>query len=295
MPGPNRQAVLFSRFSESLRCRCFPRAYSPRRQAVMSDFLPGLFSNYVILCIGAFVAGLVDAVVGGGGLVLIPTLFSVFPNMVPATLLGTNKIAGVMGTSAAAVNFARRVRIEWSAAVPAALAAFVLSFSGAYVVTHIPTDLIRKALPFILVAVAVYTLKKKDFGQTHAPLLSGSKEKIMAVLIGAGIGFYDGVFGPGTGSFLVFLFVRVFGYDFLRASAMSKVVNIATNLAALVWFGYSGHVIWQLGLLMAVFNIAGSLVGTRLALKHGSAFVRKLFLFVVTALIVKTSYDAFLK
>jgi len=257
--------------------------------------MPELFSNYIILSIGAFVAGLVDAVVGGGGLVLIPTLFSVFPNVAPATLLGTNKVAGVMGTSAAAVNFARRVRIEWSAAVPAALAAFALSFSGAYVVTHIPTDLIRKALPLILLAVALYTLKKKDFGQTHTPLLSGGKEKIFAVLIGAGVGFYDGVFGPGTGSFLVFLFVRVFGYDFLRASAVSKVVNIATNLAALVWFGYSGHVIWQLGLLMAVFNIAGSLVGTRLALKHGSAFVRKLFLFVVTALIVKTSYDAFLK
>jgi len=150
-------------------------------------------------------------------------------------------------------------------------------------------------LPFVLVAVAVYTLKKKDFGQTHAPLLSGSKERLFAILIGAGVGFYDGVFGPGTGSFLVFLFVRVFGFDFLRASAVSKIVNIATNLAALVWFGYSGHVILQLGLLMAVFNIAGSLVGTRLAIKHGSTFVRKLFLFVVSALIIKTTYDAFLK
>jgi len=261
----------------------------------MSELLPELFSNYVILCIGAFVAGLVDAVVGGGGLVLIPTLFSVFPNMAPATLFGTNKIASVMGTSAAAYNFARKVRIQWAAAAPAALAAFALSFSGAYLVTHNPTDLIRKALPFVLVAVAIYTLKKKDFGQTHAPLLSGGKETLYAVLIGGGVGFYDGVFGPGTGSFLVFLFVRVFGYDFLRASAVSKVVNIATNLAALMWFSYSGHVIWQLGLLMAVFNIGGSLVGTKLAIKHGSGFVRKLFLVVVSALILKTTYDAFIK
>ena len=257
--------------------------------------MPEIFSSYVILCIGAFVAGLIDAVVGGGGLVLIPTLFSVFPNMQPATLFGTNKVASVMGTTAAAINFARKVRIEWSAAAPAALAAFALSFSGAYVVTHIPTDLVRKALPLILIAVAIYTLKKKDFGQTHTPLLSGGKERLYAVLIGGGVGFYDGVFGPGTGSFLVFLFVRVFGYDFLRASAVSKVVNIATNLAALSWFSYSGHVIWQLGLMMAVFNIAGSLVGTKLAIKHGSGFVRKLFLFVVGALILKTTYDAFLK
>ena len=120
-------------------------------------------------------------------------------------------------------------------------------------------------------------------------------ERLYAILVGAGVGFYDGLFGPGTGSFFVFLFVRIFGYDFLRASAVSKVVNIATNLAALVWFSYSGHVIWQLGLLMAVFNIGGSLVGTRLAMKHGSSFVRKLFLFVVSALILKTGYDAFLK
>ncbi|NUU04189.1 sulfite exporter TauE/SafE family protein [Herbaspirillum robiniae] len=251
--------------------------------------------DYLILCAGAFVAGLIDAVVGGGGLVLVPTLFSVFPNTAPATLLGTNKVAGVMGTSAAAINFARKVAVRWSTVTPAAIAAFALSFFGAYVVTHVPTDLIRKALPFVLIAVALYTLKKKDFGTTHAPTLSGTREMVFAALIGAGVGFYDGVFGPGTGSFLVFLFVRVFSYDFLSASAVSKFVNIATNLAALCWFGYSGHVIWQLGLLMAIFNIGGSLVGTRLAMKHGSVFVRKLFLVVVSALIVKSAYDAFLK
>lgn len=254
-----------------------------------------VFSGYVILCAGAFIAGLVDAVVGGGGLVLVPTLFSVFPHVAPATLLGTNKLAGVMGTGAAAIRFASKVRIQWRAAGPAALAAFALSFSGAYLVTHIPTELIRKALPLVLMAVAVYTLKKKDFGQHHAPILSGSKECMAGILVGGIVGFYDGLFGPGTGSFLVFLFVRVFGYDFLRASAVAKVVNVATNLAALLWFSYSGHINWRIGLLMAVFNIAGSLVGTRLAIRHGSVFVRKLFLFVVTALILKTGFDAFIR
>lgn len=258
-------------------------------------FMPDFFSHYLILCIGAFIAGLVDAVVGGGGLILIPTLFSVFPNLMPATLFGTNKIASIMGTSAAAMNFARRVCIPWKVAIPAAIAAFILSFSGAYAVTHIQTGMIRKALPFALITVAIYTFKKKNLGQTHAPILSDSKEKIYAVLIGTSVGFYDGVFGPGAGSFLIFLFVRVFGFDFLHASAVSKVVNIATNLAALLWFSYSGHVIWQLGLLMAVFNIAGSLFGAKLAIKYGSEFVRKLFLFVVSSLILKTGYDAFLK
>jgi uncharacterized membrane protein YfcA len=230
-----------------------------------------------------------------GGLIQIPALFAILPNTAPATIFGTNKLAGIFGTGAAAVNFARRVKLAWSAALPAAGAAFLFAFLGAYTVTHIPTEAIRKSLPFILLAVAIYTIKKKDFGSIHAPLHSGSKEKILAILIGGGIGFYDGVFGPGTGSFLIFLFVRFFGFDFLAASAVSKVINVATNLAALLWFGYSGHIIWQLGLIMAICNVGGSLLGTRLVLKHGSGFVRKLFLLVDSVLILKTGYDAFLK
>jgi uncharacterized membrane protein YfcA len=233
--------------------------------------------------------------VGGGGLIQIPVMFSLYPKEVPATLLGTSKLAGIFGTSAAAVNYARRVRVAWSAAAPAAVAAFALSFVGAYTVTKIPADFIRTLLPFILLAVAVYTFRKKDLGSVHEPIHSGHIEKIVAVGMGACIGFYDGFFGPGTGSFLIFLFVRFFGFDFLSASAAAKVVNVACNFSALMWFGYSGHLIWQLGLLMAVCQVAGSLVGTRLAIKHGSAFVRKLFLVVVSVLILKTGYDAIAK
>jgi uncharacterized membrane protein YfcA len=162
-------------------------------------------------------------------------------------------------------------------------------------VTRVPADFVRALLPLILVAVAVYTFKKKDLGSVHAPLHSGMKETMLATGIGAGIGFYDGFFGPGTGSFLLLLFVRFFGFDFLSASAAAKVVNVACNASALLLFGYSGHLIWQLGMLMAACQICGSLVGTRLALKHGSVFVRKLFLVVVSMLILKTGYDAFLK
>jgi uncharacterized membrane protein YfcA len=251
--------------------------------------------DFLILAVAAFLAGLIDAVVGGGGLIQIPALFSVLPNAVPATLLGTSKLAGIWGTGAAAISFARRVKLEWGTATPAAIAAFILSFMGAYTVTHVPPDFIRKLLPFVLLAVAIYTFKKKDFGSIHAPLHAGTKEKTIAVLVGGGIGFYDGFFGPGTGSFLVFLFVRFFGFDFLGASAVAKVVNVACNLAALLWFGYSGHLLWQVGLIMAVCNIAGSLIGSRLAIRHGSGFVRKLFLVVVSALILKSAYDAFIK
>lgn len=250
--------------------------------------------DFALLACAAFLAGLVDAVVGGGGLIQIPVLFSLFPKEVPATLLGTSKFAGIFGTSAAAVNYARRVRVAWSAAAPAAVAAFALSFVGAYTVTRVPADFVRTLLPVVLVAVAVYTFRKKDLGSIHAPIHSGSTERLVAIGMGACIGFYDGFFGPGTGSFLIFLFVRFFGFDFLSASAAAKVVNVACNFSALMWFGYSGHLLWQLGLMMAVCQVAGSLVGTRLAIKHGSAFVRKLFLIVVTLLIMKTGYDAIL-
>lgn len=246
-----------------------------------------------VLAGAAFLAGLVDAVVGGGGLIQIPVLFSMFPKEIPATLFGTSKLAGIFGTASAAVNYAKRVRVAWSTAAPAAIAALVMAFAGAYTVTRVPADFVRILLPVVLVAVAVYTFKKKDFGAIHAPVHSGHAERFFAVLIGGGIGFYDGFFGPGTGSFLIFLFVRFFGFDFLSASAAAKVVNVACNFAALMWFGISGHLLWQLGLMMAVCQVGGSLVGTRLAVKHGSAFVRQLFLVVVTLLIFKTGYDAF--
>lgn len=243
----------------------------------------------------AFAAGLIDAVVGGGGLVELPAMFSLLPREAPATILGTNKLAAIFGTASAAVDYGRRVRVAWSTAAPAAVTAFVLSFVGAWTVTRVPADFVRALLPFILVAVAVYTFMKKDMGAVHAPVHSGRAERYWAMGIGAAIGFYDGFFGPGTGSFLLFLFVRFFGFDFLSVAAASKIVNVACNFSALLWFGYSGHLLWQLGLMMAGCQIVGALVGTRLAIKHGTSFVRQLFLWVVTALIVKTTYDAFTK
>ena len=245
-----------------------------------------------ILLAAAFLAGFIDAVVGGGGLIQIPALFSALPGFSPATLLGTNKLAGIWGTFAAAVNYSRRVEVRWNAALPAAIAAFALAFAGAYAVTAIDGSLVRKLLPFVLIFVALYTFKRKDFGQVNTPLLSGSHERAVAIGSGGLIGFYDGFFGPGTGSFLVFIFVRIFGLDFISASAAAKIVNVACNLAALAWFWPSGHVLWQLGLGMACFNIAGSLLGSRLAIARGSAFVRRVFLFVVCLLILKTGYDA---
>jgi uncharacterized membrane protein YfcA len=163
------------------------------------------------------------------------------------------------------------------------------------VVTQVSAEGLRRALPAVLAVVLLYTLLRKDLGRTHAPRFAGRAQALAASGIGVVIGFYDGFFGPGTGSFFVFLFVRVLGFDFLHASAGAKLLNTATNLAALLLFGLTGHVWWHVALVMAVANVVGSLLGTRLALKHGAGFVRAAFIAVVSALILKTGFDAFIR
>ena len=249
----------------------------------------------VLISLASLLAGGIDSIVGGGGLILVPALFAVYPTTAPATLFGTNKSASVWGTSIATVQYARRVQMRWAVLLPAAGAALVGSFIGAWVVTLIDPSFLRRLLPFILLAVLLYTLAKKDLGRTHAPRHAQGRETLLACAVGLIIGWYDGFFGPGTGSFFIFLFVRLLGYDFLNASASAKLLNVATNVAAIALFAMKGHVWWQIGLVMAVANVAGSLIGTRLALKHGAGFVRGVFIVVVSALILKTGYDAFLK
>jgi uncharacterized membrane protein YfcA len=250
-----------------------------------------LDTGVLALIAAAFLAGAIDAVVGGGGLIQIPALFAVHPGESPATLFGTNKCASVVGTSNAAWRYARRVAMPWRTILPAAAAAFAFSYVGAAAVAWLPKDAVRPLILGLLVFAAVYTLKRKDLGQSHAPAHSGHRELLYAALLGGAIGFYDGFFGPGTGSFLIFLFVRFFGFDFLHASAAAKVVNVATNLAAIAYFLPAGYVLPLLAAVMAAANVAGSVIGTRLALRHGSGFIRQVFLAVAGVLIVKFAWD----
>ena len=179
--------------------------------------------------------------------------------------------------------------------LPAAVVALAGGLGGAWAVTQIDPAGLRRALPFILAAVLAYTLARKDLGREHRPRHQGRRETLLACAIGGVVGFYDGFFGPGTGSFFVFLFVRLLGYDFLHASASAKLLNTATNLSALALFAATGHVWWHFAVVMALANVAGSLLGTRLALRHGAGFVRGMFVLVVGALILKTGHDAFLR
>ncbi len=246
--------------------------------------------NWFLLAPAAFFAGMVDAVVGGGGLIQIPVLLSQFSQTAIPTLFGTNKVSSIAGTGASLWRYARAVPIPWAVVLPATLAALVGAWLGAAVVAWLPREAMRPLVLVLMLAVAIHTFRRKDFGH------SASRELVPAdrwrgALLGLTIGFYDGFFGPGTGSFLIFGFVRLFGMDFLKASASAKVINAATNLSAITFFASHGPILWTVGLIMAACNLAGAQVGTLLALKRGAGFVRQAFLVVVAVLIVKLAWD----
>ena len=239
----------------------------------------------------AFAAGLIDAAVGGGGLIQIPALFNLLPNTSSAALLGTNKVAAACGTAFAAKSFIGKIHIPWRLVLPAAISAFGMSFLGAVAMSTVPQSLIRPVVLVLLVLMAIYTFFKKDFGAVQRPRKITSREHILAVVIGGSIGFYDGLFGPGTGSFLIFLFIRFFAFDFVQASACAKIVNLATNVAALLFFIPAGKVLYAFAAPMAVCNILGALTGSWIAMHKGAAFVRILFLVLLVILISKLAYD----
>ena len=251
-------------------------------------------ADLALAAFASFFAGAIDSIVGGGGLILVPSLFATYPTAPPATLLGTNKCASICGTSLAALQYSRRVQLQWRWLLPAAGAALLGSFTGAWCLTQVDPAFLRKLLPLVMGAVLIYTLANRHLGLHHSPRHSARATLVIAMGIGGVIGWYDGFFGPGTGSFFIFLMVRLLGFDFLNASASAKVLNVSTNLATVALLGWKGYIWWQVGLVLAVGNVLGSLAGTHFALRHGAAMVRRVFVGVVLALILKTSYDAFL-
>lgn len=241
-----------------------------------SIYLLGLF---------AFCAGLIDAAVGGGGLIQLPALLHALPQHAIPTVLGTNKLVVLAGNLSSISTYIKRIRIVWKLMLPTMVAAFVFAFLGALSTSLIRKDVMELLVFCILVVMAIYTFAKKDLGRSHTHSTCGAKEIALGVLFGTLIGFYDGVFGPGSGSLLLFVFVKYFGFDFLNASASAKLVNLGTFSAALLFFAPAGHVLWALGGVVALFNMAGSMAGAFLALRYGSGFIRILFLILLVFLI----------
>lgn len=246
---------------------------------------------WVVLA-AAFVAGCVDAIAGGGGLIQLPALFSAYPRAEPATLLGTNKIASVFGTANSAWRYSRHIRLDWQLLSSLMVLVLICSSLGAMLAIHVPSSHYRMLVPILLITVLIVVLRNRSLGiEKQARVVSG-REKFLATTMIAFTGFYDGFFGPGTGSFLMFIFARFYGYDFLHAAACARVLNVMTNLAAIALFVHSTQIMWGLAVTMAISNIAGSILGTRLALRGGNLFVRRVFVVLVIALVIKTAWNA---
>jgi uncharacterized membrane protein YfcA len=255
------------------------------------------YSSLTILALAflAFTAGFIDSVVGGGGLIQIPALLINLPNSPLPILFGTNKIASLSGTSVAAYQYAKRIKYNFKVLLSIAFFSFIASNLGAKSLSLFNANLLKPFILILLILIAIYIFIKKDLGSIQTKTLPVRKQIIFGSLIGIVVGFYDGFFGPGTGSFLVLGFVVVLGFDFVTASAYSKMINCVTNVSALLVFIRQGNYLLELAVLMAICNIMGSIAGSRIALKKGNDFVRTIFFLVVTIMIARYSYDVFIK
>ena len=248
----------------------------------------------LFLAIASGFAGFVDAMAGGGGLIQLPALIVGLPNKELPLILGTNKVPSIFGTAAAARNYFKNIKPDIPLTLSMMGPAFIGSMAGASLAAAVPKDFFKPFIVFLLVAVAIYTWLKPELGMNENLKYTHKKRLAIVALIGLLIGFYDGIFGPGTGTFLVFFLVSGIGYAFLKASGTAKLVNISTNAGAILSFQLTGHIWWQLGLLLAFANVTGAIIGSRLAIKGGSPLVRKVFLVVTFLLIARVAWDTFI-
>ena len=258
----------------------------------MEDLLIDLsLWEVIFLVVAGFISAFVDSTVGGGGLVSTPALLSL--GMPVPYALGTNKVAASMGALTSVLSFWRAGKIK-KAALELMPLSFIGSAIGAYVVYLLPEELMKNIIVVMLVLVAVYTYRRKDWGDKSTVKELGVQALIGATVMAFSLGFYDGFFGPGTGSFLIFGFLFL-GYDFVTAAGNAKALNFASGLGAILSFAVSGTIFWGHGLIMGVAMVAGAFFGSRMAIKKGASYVRPLYLLVTTLLIGKQVYEILFK
>lgn len=241
----------------------------------------------------ALLAGFIDSIVGGGGLVQVPSLFILYPQFSVPQVVGTNRFASFLGTSVAGYQYAQKVTVPWRVVVIAGICAAVMAYLGATFASLVKAEVLKPIILILMAGIAVYTFSNKTLGQNEKPALSAKYLTTYAILIGSLAGFYNGFVGPGTGSLLVFGFVSVIGFGFLKASATSKIVNVISDIASLVFFIWQGYVQFKIAVPMMICNIVGSFFGSRMAILKGNGFVRTVFLCVISALIIRFGYDIF--
>jgi uncharacterized membrane protein YfcA len=247
----------------------------------------------LFILIAAFSAGFVDAIAGGGGLIQLPALLITFPDREVAEVAGTNKLGSIFGTSAAALNYRRNIRTDSTLLISMVIPAFIGSAAGSLLATKISTEQLKIAIVSMLVAVFLYTLAKPELGKVEILKGAAKRHRTIGAVAGLTIGFYDGFIGPGTGTLLMIILVAALGLSFVGASAIAKVVNVSTNFASILVFGISGSIMWAVGLSVGICNLAGGFIGSHVAIRRGSDFVRKFYLLVTFALIVRVLFDVF--
>jgi len=248
----------------------------------------------LFLALAAFCAGLIDAIAGGGGLIQLPALLIGLEKSETVVILGTNKVPSIFGTAASALIYRRNIKTDPKLLIAMTLPALIGSMGGASLASLIPTQILKPIVVALLIAVLVYTWKRPQLGLIESMRHDQGQRLRIAAVAALVIGFYDGLIGPGTGSFLVLTLVAVFGFAFLSASAIAKVVNVATNFGAILIFGLNGEILWKVGLTLAIANVAGGFLGAHLALRGGSGLVRKVFMAITLALIIKVGFDTFM-
>lgn len=245
----------------------------------------------LLICTGALFSGFIDAVVGGGGLVQVPLLLILFPELSHVQIIATNRFASVAGTCVAAFHYVRSVGIDVAVVVVAGITSALSAFGGTFVMKLIPPDVFKPILLCIIILLAIYTFLKKDLGAEHLPKYKGKKLLFVSSLIGLVLGFYNGFIGPGTGTLLVFSFVSIAGMSFIKASSNSKVINAIADGASLIGFFLSNSVVFKIAIPMMLCNMLGGYIGSKAAILKGNSFIRTVFLIVIVLLILRLAKD----
>lgn len=258
------------------------------RFAPLIEIAP-IISSYWLLPAAGFVAGFVDSIAGGGGMISLPALLAA--GLPPHLALGTNKLQSALGTTFAAGNYARRGFVAREGLVAGIGWTGVAAFAGAWCVSRLPADLLVRVIPWLLVAIFAYVLVSPKVGEAR----TRARWSVITfnTVAGLGLGFYDGFFGPGTGSFWTMGFVLLLGYPLPQATGHTKVMNLTSNIASLAWFAWHGSVFWMVGATMGAANIVGALLGSHLAIRKGAKFIRGAFLVVVGLTIARLLWRSF--
>ncbi|ORU00134.1 putative membrane protein YfcA [Anaerovibrio sp. JC8] len=236
------------------------------------------------LALFGFIGAFIDAAVGGGGLITIPALM--WTGLPPVTVLGTNKVAASMGSISSFITFVRAGKMDIELMKKLCPLSLIGSFAGVILVQHISSEFLRPLIIVMLVLVFLYTVFKKDWGKDSKPQELTTKKLIICLIMAFSLGFYDGFFGPGTGSFILFSFIMI-GYDFIFATGNAKAMNFASNIAAAILFSYYGSVDFTYAIPMGVFMALGAIAGSKMAISKGVSYIRPMFIIITAVLIGK--------